>query len=160
MQAYQKYIGSTDSNVTGDTTTLRDATEKVNFYNSTDRSWLVPDLDTLVAAVKDAIATKNISKLRKYEAKVNFFQEPWDQSQIGQDETVNYDITNYLASSNVSIDDHYDLEASGQAATLRTTGWNFRPATWYLYFRQVEFPENPDINMQWEWAGVYFGEKL
>jgi hypothetical protein len=160
MQAYQKYIGSANADATGDETTRRDATEKVNFYNTTDRSWLVPDLDTLVAAVRDAIATKNVAKLRKYKAKVNFFQEPWDQSQLVGDETVNYDITNYLAISNVSLDDQYEEEANGQVATLKTTGWNFRPPTWYLYFRQVEFPENPDINMQWEWAGVYFGDKL
>lgn len=161
MQAYQKYIGSVDANGTGDMTTLRDASERVNFYNTADRSWLVRDRDQLVAAVRDAIATKNVAKLRKYEAKVNFFQQPWDQTQLIGDETVNYDITNYLASSNVSMDDTLEVEANGRTATLRTTGWNFRPlSTWYLYFRQVDFPENPDINMQWEWAGVYFGEKL
>ena len=122
MQAYQKFIGSADTSSTGDTTALRDASEKVNFYNTTDRSWLVPDLNQLVTAVRDAIATKNIAKLRKYEAKVNFFQEPWDQTQLVGDETVNYDITNYLAISNVSIDDSLEVEANGQVATLSTTG--------------------------------------
>jgi hypothetical protein len=51
------------------------------------------------------------------------------------------------------------VSASGNEATLKTTGWNFRPPIWYLYFRRVDFPADPEINGQWEWAGVYFGEK-
>lgn len=160
IQAYQKYIGSVDADVSGTSTTLRDASEKVNFYNAPDKSWLLPDLDDLVAAVRDAITSKNTSKLRKYQAQVNFFQEPWDQTQLLVDEIVNYNVTSYLSSSNVSIDAQLDINANGKEATLRTTGWNFRPSTWYLYFRQVDFPANPDINTQWEWAGIYFGEKL
>jgi tetratricopeptide (TPR) repeat protein len=160
IQAYQKYIGSVDADVSGTSTTLRDASEKVNFYNASDKSWLLPDLDDLVAAVRDAIVSKSVSRLRKYQAQVNFFQEPWDQTQLIMDEIVNYNVTSYLSQSNVSMDSQVDISANGKEATLRTTGWNFRPSTWYLYFRQVDFPANPDINTQWEWAGIYFGEKL
>ena len=110
------------------------------FYECPDKSWLVPDLDDLVAAVRDAITTKNTSKLRKYQAQVNFFQEPWDQTQLLVDEIVNYNVTSYLSSSNVTIDSQLDINANGKEATLRTTGWNFRPSTWYLYFREVDFP--------------------
>ncbi len=160
IQAYQKYVGSIDADISADTLKLREASEKVNFYNAENKTWLLPDLDDLVAAVRDAIVTKNIAKLRKYQAAVNFFQEPWDQTQVIVDETVNYNIVNYLPTSNVSIDSQLDIAANGREATLRTTGWNFRPGTWYLYFRQVDFPANPDVNGQWEWAGIYFGEKL
>lgn len=160
IQAYQKFIGSVDVDVTGDSRALRDASEKVNFYNSTDKNWLLPDLNDLVAAVRDAIATKNISRLRRYQAQVNFFQEPWDQTSMISDETVNYNIINYLLTSNVTVDSQLDVSANGREATLKTTGWNFRPSTWYLYFRQVDFPASPEINLQWEWAGIYFGEKL
>jgi tetratricopeptide (TPR) repeat protein len=160
IQAYQKYIGSVDADVSGNADTLREASEKVNFYNWTDKSWLLSDLNELVQAVKDAILTKNIARLQKYKAQVNFFQEPWDQTLYYTDETVDYNIINYLRSSNVSIIDTLDVAANGKTATLRTTGWAFRVTTWYLYFRQVDFPANPDINQQWEWAGIYFGEKL
>jgi tetratricopeptide (TPR) repeat protein len=160
MQAYQKYIGSTDPDISGDTAALRDASEKVNLYNTQSWGWLVPRLDNLVAAVRDAIAAKDLAGLRKYQAAVNFFQEPWDQTQLVTEDTVNYNIVNYLPTSNVSITDSLDVTANGREATLRTTGWNFRPSTWYLFFRQVDFPANPDINAQWEWAGIYFGEKL
>jgi tetratricopeptide (TPR) repeat protein len=160
IQAYQKYIGSLDVDNAADTMKLREASEKVNFYNYENKSWLLPDLDDLVAAVRDAIVTKNIARLRRYQAAVNFFQEPWDQTQVIVNETVNYNIVSYLPTSTVSIDSQLDIAANGREATLRTTGWNFRPSTWYLYFRQVDFPANPDVNGLWEWAGIYFGEKL
>ena len=160
VQAYQKFIGSADTEISGDPRAFRDASEKVSFYYYPDKTWTMPDLDDLVAAVKDAITTKNIGKLRKYQAQVNFFQEPWDSLSLVDTEIVNYNITNYLVSSNVSIEGPLDIAANEKEAYLKTTGWNFRPPTWYLYFRQVDFPANPDVNGQWEWAGIYFGEKL
>jgi tetratricopeptide (TPR) repeat protein len=160
IQAYNKYIGSAKTEIRGDPNALRTAQEKVNFYTNTEKNWMLPDLSSLVAAVKDAIISRNVSKLRRYEAKVNFFQDPWDQTQLKSDEIVNYDITSYLPSSTVFVVGEPDVAANDNEATLKTVGWNFRPSTWYLYFRRVDFPENPDINRQWEWAGIYFGEKL
>jgi tetratricopeptide (TPR) repeat protein len=161
IQAYQKYISSIPIDTYGESSTAREATEKVNFYLYQPKSWLVPNLDDLVAAVKDAIVTRNVAKLRSYEAKVNFTQEPWDGTQLLGDDAVNYDIVNYLSLSNVGFGptEQLDVSASGNEAYLRTTGWNFRPPIWYLYFRQVDFPADPEINGQWEWAGVKFGEK-
>jgi len=160
IQAYQKFIGSVDAEATDQSQALRDAAEKVNFAAATDKSWLVPDLNDLVSGVRDAINSKNIARLRHFQAQVNFFQEPWDQTQFVTDETVRTNVIDYLLSSNVQVESQLDVAANGREATLRTTGWNFRPSTWYLYFRQVDFPANPDINGQWEWAGIYFGEKL
>ena len=55
-----------------------------------------------------------------------------------------------------------DLEpySNDSEAYLRTWGWSYRIRTWYLYFRKIEYPANPDINGRWEWAGIYFGERL
>jgi tetratricopeptide (TPR) repeat protein len=160
IQAYQKYIGSADTEIPGDPRAYREASEKVSFYYYPDKSWTMLDLNDLVAAVKDAMLAKNLGRLRKYQAQVNFFQEPWDQQPLVDEETVNYNITNYLLSSNVAIVGQLDIAANEKEAYLKTIGWNFRPPTWYLYFRMVDFPANPDINGQWEWAGIYFGEKL
>jgi tetratricopeptide (TPR) repeat protein len=168
IQSYQRYLDlSPSTDVPGVPDAYNKAQEKVNFYFS-DKNWLVADLDDLVAAVKDAIYTKNITKLRKYQAKVNFFTKGWDQSaQTGDaagvpsgDGSTDSNIGVYLPSSNVRIDDQLDITSNDKEAYLRTTGWNFRPQTWYLYFRKVDFPSNPDVNGQWEWAGIYFGEKL
>jgi tetratricopeptide (TPR) repeat protein len=167
IQAYQKYIGSAVTVIPGEPRALREATEQVAFYyemadlsQHPEKNWTMSSLDDLVAAIRDAIVTKNLSKLRKYQAQVNFFQEPWNLQPMVEDETVNYNIINYLSSSNVGVDGQLDIAANDKEATLRTTGWNFRLTTWYLYFRRVDFPADPDINGQWEWAGIYFGEKL
>jgi tetratricopeptide (TPR) repeat protein len=167
IQAYQKYIGSAVTAIPGEPRALREATEQVAFYyemadlsQHPEKNWTMANLDDLAAAVKDAILTKNISRLKKYQAQVNFFQEPWNQQPMVDDETVNYNITNYLPSSTVSVEGPLDIAANDREATLKTTGWNMRPSTWYLYFKRVDFPADPDINGQWEWAGIYLGEKV
>jgi hypothetical protein len=50
--------------------------------------------------------------------------------------------------------------SNDREAYLRSTGWNYRIPTWYFYFRRVEYPADPESNGAWEWAGVFFGEKL
>ena len=52
-----------------------------------------------------------------------------------------------------------DRDSNTREAYLRTWGWSYRIKTWYLYFRRVHFPADPEIHGQWEWAGIYFGEK-
>jgi tetratricopeptide (TPR) repeat protein len=163
IQSYQKYLDFPDTEIPGVADAYRRAQEKVLFFFS-DKSWTVPDLDVLVEGVKDAIYTKNIAKLRKYQAKVNFFAEGWDQQSPTGDPsgegTEDFNIGIYLMSSSAKIEGELDITSNDKEAYLRTTNWNFRPPTWYLYFRKVDFPANPDINGQWEWAGIYFGERL
>ncbi|MDR1596788.1 MAG: tetratricopeptide repeat protein, partial [Treponema sp.] len=45
-------------------------------------------------------------------------------------------------------------------AYLRTWGWSQYISTWYLYFRKINFPSDPEIHGRWEWAGIYYGEKF
>ncbi len=161
IQAYVKFTYSADTDIPGDPRAFRTAEEKIGYYSpGADKAWMMPDLQTLAAAVKDAIVTKNVVKLMRYEAKVNFFQEPWDQTTLTDDPAGGYNIAQYLPISGVRIEGDLDVAANDREAYLKTTGWNFRPPTWYLYFRKIDFPANPDINGQWEWAGIYFGEKL
>jgi tetratricopeptide (TPR) repeat protein len=160
VQSYQKYLNSQDTEIPGDSNAYRKAAEKVALYYAQDKSWTFPELSILVDAVKDAILSKSLAKLRKLQAKVNFFQEGWDQQSPVDNETPDFTIASYLGSSNAKIDGELDIASNDREAYLRTTNWNFRPPTWYLYFRKVDFPANPDINGQWEWAGIYFGEKL
>ncbi|HVP19338.1 MAG TPA: tetratricopeptide repeat protein, partial [Spirochaetia bacterium] len=70
-QAYEKYLNYPDTEVPGDPNAYRKANEKVLSYANPDKNWTIPDLDTLVAAVRDAIQAKNIAKLKKLQAKVN-----------------------------------------------------------------------------------------
>ncbi len=171
VQAYNRYLSYPDTDVPDEPDAARTANERVNLYNTFDTSqidWTAPDLQVLVDGVKNAIQTKNIPTLRKLQAKVNFYEGGWDQTKLFGDPTGEgdsegnrtLDITSYLASSYPKIDGQLDIADNDREAYLRTTDWNFRPPTWYLYFRRVDFPADPDINGQWEWAGVYFGEKL
>ena len=60
----------------------------------------------------------------------------------------------------MNFNDTLDELSNEGEAYLRSTGWNYRIPTWYFYFRRVEYPADPEINGSWEWAGVFFGEKL
>ncbi len=165
VQYYLKYLDSADSEVPGVSDAYIKAQEYVLFYRS-DKSWTVPDLTTLVDAVKDAISTKNVAKLRKYQAKVNFFAKGWGQEFATGDpegvqaseQTADANISGYLLNSSVKVEGSLDVTSSDREVYLKTTGWNFRPSVWYLVFRKVDFPADPDVNGQWEWAGIYWGE--
>jgi tetratricopeptide (TPR) repeat protein len=167
IDSYQKFLQFSDADVPGVSNANLRAQEKVLFYYS-DRSWTVPDLNKLVDGVKDAISTKNIGKLRVFQAKVNFFARGWDQQALSgdptddtmQDTSADSYIGLYLMSSAVRVDGELDIASNDSEAFLRTAGWSFRPSTWYLYFRKVDFPPDSDVNGQWEWAGIYFGERL
>jgi hypothetical protein len=168
IQSYQRYLDSPDTEIPGVNDAYLKALEKVSFYFSPDKSWTVPDLDVLVNGVKDAINTKNVAKLRKFQSKVNFFARGWDQTAPTGDadgdtiseESADSNVGLYLMSSNPKIEGKLDVTSNEKEAYLKTTGWNFRPPTWFLFFRKVDFPADPDVNGQWEWAGIYFGEKL
>ena len=86
------------------TNASRVAAEKVLFYTS-DPTWTVPDLATLVEAVRDAIQRKDIAKLRRYQARVNFSAEGWDQAAPSEEVPEEFAIGNYLASSNPRVDE-------------------------------------------------------
>ena len=45
-------------------------------------------------------------------------------------------------------------------AYLKTWGWSQYVSVWYLYFRKVNYPVDPDIHGNWEWAGIYLGERM
>ena len=51
-------------------------------------------------------------------------------------------------------------DSSDREAFLRTAGWTARVTTWYLYFRRVDYGIDPRVDGTWEWAGIYFGEKV
>lgn len=163
IQSYQRYLDYPDPEIPGVPSASRLAAEKVMFFYSA-KDWMLPDLNALVAGVREAIATRNLAKLNKLKANVNFFAEGWDQQApsggVLAGEMTEFNIAGYLYSSNVQIDAALAPFSNDREAFLKTGNWSFRPPTWYLYFRKIDFPANPDVNGQWEWAGIYFGEKL
>lgn len=159
IKAYNLFLGTADLEVPGVTNASRVAAEKVLFYYA-DPTWTVPDLATLVEAVRDAISRKDVAKLRRYQAKVNFSAEGWEQAAPSEEVPEEFAIGNYLASSHPRVESELDPTSNDREAWLLTTNWNFRPPTWYLYFRRIDFPAKPEVNGHWEWAGIKFGERL
>ncbi len=66
----------------------------------------------------------------------------------------------FMRGNRIRYSAELDPSSSPTEAYLRTTGWSNYVNVWYLYFRKVNFPADPEIHGRWEWAGIYFGEKL
>jgi tetratricopeptide (TPR) repeat protein len=136
----------------------------------TDRSWIRQDLNDLMAQLRRSILTNDTITMENLRAKVGFFAVSWDNTDIVDTASEAFDVrlflrslvrdANYGSGTEVRFSDKLDEASNEGEAYLRSTGWNYRIPTWYFYFRRVEYPADPDINGAWEWAGVFFGEKL
>jgi tetratricopeptide (TPR) repeat protein len=164
IQVYRKFLRIPDTEIPGVPNAYRKVQDKVSFSDSADKSWTVEDLPTLIAAVKDAILSKNIPKLLRYQAKANFFQMP----RSGEEQTIlsaedlsgDFSIVDFLRTSHPWVDDEPVVNLEAGTAELRTTNWMFKVGTWYLYFRKVDFIADPQVNGRWEWVGIYFGDRM
>jgi tetratricopeptide (TPR) repeat protein len=159
IRVYQKFLKYPQTEVPGVPRAFMQVSEKVALYYS-DKEWMAPNLEQLVDAIKRAIWTRNTRELLRYRAKVNFFTISWSQSESEESAAVPFDIGTFLQSSRVYVDDKLDVDSNAGEAFLRTTGWSYRIPTWYLYFRKVDFKPDPEVDGRWEWAGIYYGEKL
>ena len=165
IQVYRRFLRLPETDIPGISDAYSLVRDKVSFYDSQDKSWTMDDIGTLIAAVKDAIVTRNIPKLVKYQAKVNFFQKPWgDQKQAilsaADDFSGDISVADFLRSSHPLVDEDADIDLATGEAWLRTTNWMYRISTWYLYFRKVDFTADPQINGKWEWVGIYVGDRM
>ena len=135
------------------------ARSSIEFHDST-KDWTMENLDDLVNTIKYAIRTNNGTLLNKYKSKKNFFFMNWSQD-ISDRFSRMYDV-DVRAWLKPSIRYGTELEdfSNENEAYLWTSGWSWKIRTWYLYFRRVEYPADPEINGQWEWAGIYIGERL
>jgi len=159
IRVYQKFLKYPETEIPGLPRVHSRVREKVEFYYS-DKSWTAENLDQLVAEIKEAIRTRNTRRLLRYRAKANFFTMSWAQHESDDTVSLVFDIGAFLQSSRVQTDDTLDIDSNAGEAFLRSTRWSYRIPTWYLYFRKVDFKPDPEINGRWEWAGIYFGEKL
>jgi hypothetical protein len=84
----------------------------------------------------------------------------WEQDDSESNTQVLFDLGSFLRGSKISYAKELDIDSNAREAYLETWGWSYRMPTWYLYFRKINYPGDPEINGRWEWAGIYFGEKL
>ncbi len=128
--------------------------------NNSAKDWTFESLEALESAVKDAISKNNFSALDRYRSKVNFFAMSWKQDETDDNSQKSFSMSDYGRGNRIRFDAELDESSNPNEAYLRTTGWNRYISLWYLYFRKVNFPLDPEIHGRWEWAGIYFGEKL
>ncbi len=128
---------------------------------ASSKDWFSADLDALVAAVKKALSAGSSQQLRKLASKAGFFARSWYQdSEVGGNTKFALNFNQYMKSGPIRSDASLHPSSGEFEAYLRTWGWTSRVPVWYLYFRKVNFPADPEIHGKWEWAGIYYGEKL
>lgn len=129
-------------------------------YAKSPKDWTFESLPQLEAAVKKAISAYDWRSLDRYRTKVNFFAMSWKTSESDSNAQESFSMRNYMRGNRIRFNPELDESSNANEAYLRTTGWSTYVNVWYFYFRKVNFPSDPEIHGRWEWAGIYFGEKL
>ncbi len=136
------------------------AKQLIDFSNSS-KDWTFASIEELVSAVKTAINKYDWQSLDKYKSKVNFFAMSWRQDESDENAQNSFSMHSYMRGNKIHCEEELDPSSTPTEAYFRTWGWSNRYVTvWYLYFRKVNFPSDPSVHGHWEWAGIYFGEKL
>ena len=162
LRSYTQFLDQMDAptiQITGYPGAYIKAKNLIDFNNS-PKDWTFESLDALVSAVKTAISSYNYHALDRYKSKVNFFAMSWRQDETDDNAQQSFSMHNYMLGNRIRYSAELDHSSTPTEAYLRTTGWSTYMNVWYLYFRKVNFPANPDIHGRWEWAGIYYGEKL
>lgn len=161
IQTYVKFLawGKYDILIPG----VPDAYEyakRIVDYSASSKDWTFETLDELMAAIKKAIADYNYKALDQYRAKVNFFAMSWKQESRDVNSQADFQMKDFMSGNRIRVNDTLDASSNPNEAYLRTSGWNQYVNVWYLYFRKVNFPADAEIHGRWEWAGIYYGDKL
>lgn len=162
LKAYSMFLAQPDSStiqIAGEPNAYKKARQLVGFSNS-PKDWTFESLPALEQAVKKAIRNYDWRSLDKYRARVNFFSMSWKQDEMDPNAQEEFSMRNFMRGNRVRYNAELDEMSTSNEAYLRTWGWSQYVSVWYLYFRKVNFPLDPDIHGNWEWAGIYIGEKL
>jgi tetratricopeptide (TPR) repeat protein len=127
-------------------------------FNNSSRDWTFASLEALATSVKAAISNYNDRALDRYRAKVGFFAMSWKQDETDPNSQVDFSMRSFMFGNRIRFNTELDASSNPNEAYLRTWGWSDYISVWYLYFRKVNFPVDPDIHGRWEWAGIYYGD--
>ncbi len=156
-QAYRDYLEYPDTVVPK----IPDARSRVisdlTFHDS-NKYWTMEHLDDLVSTIKYAIRTQDIKLLTRFQAD-DFFLMNWTQETSDSFTHIPMTLGSFLKSS-IRYNRELESYSNDSEAYLKTAGWTWKIPTWYLYFRRIDYPADPEVNGSWEWAGIYFGERL
>jgi hypothetical protein len=158
IQAYTQYLPYQGTIIPNFPRADNYAKQLVDFNNS-PKDWTFENLNSLVNTIKAAIDTGSSGRLWAIRAKVNFFARSWEQEETDDSGMSEFNLSDFMRNSHIRYADTLDAGSNANEAYLRTWGWSQYISTWYLYFRKIYFPLDPEIHGRWEWAGVYYGEK-
>jgi len=162
IRAYTQFLSYPGSDIPGFPDADNYAKRLVDFNNSA-KDWSFSNLDNLVNAIKAALDAGSSSRLWQYHAKANFFTRTWEHGDTYDGGVAGHAVFNlaeFMRGSRIRYADTLDVSSNANEAYLRTWGWSQYISTWYLYFRKIYFPLDPEIHGRWEWAGIYYGEKF
>ena len=160
IQAYANYLPYTGTTIIpGFPNADQYARQQVDFSRS-PKDWTFESLPALRAAIEEALDTVNPWRLSRIQAKVNFFGRSWGQTETDDARMVDFNLAEFMYNNRIRYASSLDASSNASEAFLRTTGWSSYLPTWYLYFRKIYFPQDPEIHGRWEWAGIYYGEKF
>ena len=162
IKAYTQFLACAASDVSGFPNADNYAKRLVDFNNSA-KDWSFENLNTLVNAVKAALDAGSSNRLWQYHAKANFFTRTWEHEDTNVGGIAGhavFNLSDFMRGNRIRYADTLDISSNANEAYLRTWGWSEYISTWYLYFRKIYFPLDPEIHGRWEWAGIYYGEKF
>jgi len=159
IQAYTNFLPYSGVIIQGFPNADQYARHQVDFSRST-KDWTFESLQSLQRAVQHALDEGDPWMLTRYQAKVGFVARSWEQIEIDNTRMAITNLAQFM-SGRIRYAPSLDASSTATEAFLRTTGWSsFSLPTWYLYFRKIYFPQDPEIHGRWEWAGIYYGEKF
>lgn len=167
LQAYRNFLKYPDASIPEKPNAHDEITEMILYTNLKDKSWIHEDLDVLISKISGYLYKKESKNLAKLGTKIGFFTKSWsellsEKEQVKRPSRASFSFIDEIGDfmkSRVIAADSLAKESNDQEAFLKTTGWSsYRIRVWYLYFRRINFPADPEIHGKWEWAGIYFGE--
>jgi hypothetical protein len=159
IQAYTQYLPYRGRTVIPGFPNADQYAKQLVAFNNSSKNWTFESLNALVGAVKGALDSGSSLRLWQCQAKVNFFARSWGEQETDDAGLSSFNLAIFM-SGNIRYADTLAAGSNANEAYLRTTGWARDISTWYLYFRKIYFPLDPEIHGRWEWAGVFYGEKF
>ena len=162
LKTYSLFLEQPDAitiQIPGEPDAYKNARHLVDFNNSS-KDWTFESLSALENAVRRAIYNYDWRALDRYKAKVNFFSMSWKQDELDANAQEDFSMRDFMRGNRIRVAPELDEASNQNEAYLRTWGWSNYVSVWYLYFRKVDFPLDPEIHGNWEWAGIYMGNKL
>jgi len=159
LDSYRRFMPHYASEIPGRPDAVQHARTFIDLA-TIPKDWTYESLDELLRVIKIAMSTGNARNLSRMRAKVGFFAMDWHQNREDGNSQVLFDFSVFMARSRIQYSPELDPASNSREAFLRTWGWTERIAIWYLYFRKIDFPADPEVHGRWEWAGIYFGEKM